>query len=36
MIIIKIILIKIDNNELYIEVYNDLEYFREIRLENEI
>lgn len=30
MIIIKIILIKIDNNELYIEVYNDLEYFREI------
>lgn len=36
MTIIKTTSIKTDNNELYIEVYNDLEHFRETQLENEI
>lgn len=36
MTIIKTTSIKTDNNELYIEVYNDSEHFRETQSENEI
>lgn len=36
MTIIKTTSIKTDNNELYIEVYNDSKHFRETQLENEI